>query len=440
MLTQLAEPTTHDEGAGQLLGARFPQPWAVSWALKLHERAGSRLRLDGAQEGGKDFYLSCAGGTVGVRMTDPDRSERTKESRARARSAGGALGWYAVELDTRDAFGRPELELRPLVDELGVPTWAVRLPDRVITSWSAKSRRHMTRTLAELDYAPLFAAGRSPAMLTLTYPGAWEAVAPSGKAVKRHLRALMKRWNRTYGHFPPYLWKLEFQRRGAPHLHLFAVPESAVVSCSCCGERVDFRTWLSHAWADVVAHPDPEERRRHRLAGTGVDYREGARASDPKRLAVYFTKHGGAAGGKEYQHQVPVLWQHPTRGPGRFWGHCGLVRTRREVGIEVDRYVQLRRTLRRYSRAQRLTRSRRVPRGVMVDTTTGELCEAWRSVTRRSTYLDHGGLAGGWLCVNDGPAFVAKLASSGEGRGFAAAVRAWQGVDDGGTRSRLGVE
>jgi len=38
---------------------------------------------------------------------------------------------------------------------------------------------------------------------------------------------------------------------------------------------VDFRTWLSVTWADIVAHPDPEQRRRHRAAGTGVDYAEG---------------------------------------------------------------------------------------------------------------------------------------------------------------------
>ena len=35
---------------------------------------------------------------------------------------------------------------------------------------------------------------------------------------------------------------------------------------------MDFKSWLSLAWAEIVAHPDSEQRRRHRAAGTGVDY------------------------------------------------------------------------------------------------------------------------------------------------------------------------
>lgn len=65
--------------------------------------------------------------------------------------------------------------------------------------------------------------------------------------------------------------------------------------------------------------PDPEERRKHELAGTGINYAEDLRASDPKRVAVYFTKHG-TFGAKGYQHRVPEPWQGPGKGPGRFWG------------------------------------------------------------------------------------------------------------------------
>ncbi len=64
-----------------------------------------------------------------------------------------------------------------------------------------------------------------PAMITLTYPGDWLTVAPSADAVKRvHFKALAKRWQRNWGHPLRCVWKLEFQRRGAPHLHLFTVP------------------------------------------------------------------------------------------------------------------------------------------------------------------------------------------------------------------------
>ena len=35
----------------------------------------------------------------------------------------------------------------------------------------------------------------------------------------------------------------------------------------------------------------PEQRARHLLAGTAIDILNGVRACDPKRLAIYFTKH-----------------------------------------------------------------------------------------------------------------------------------------------------
>ncbi|BBC68280.1 hypothetical protein MMRN_51760 [Mycobacterium marinum] len=73
----------------------------------------------------------------------------------------------------------------------------------------------MCRTFAELDYCPLVDSGRVPAMVTLTYPGDWEVVAPDGASVKRHMVLWRKRFQREYGEAARYIWKLEFQRRGA---------------------------------------------------------------------------------------------------------------------------------------------------------------------------------------------------------------------------------
>ena len=42
----------------------------------------------------------------------------------------------------------------------------------------------------------------------------------------------------------------------------------------------------------------PDVARLHRAAGTGVDYAEGARARDPKRLAIYFLKESLGGAGK----------------------------------------------------------------------------------------------------------------------------------------------
>jgi len=351
---------------------------------------------DGSE--GRQFTLTVSPGTVAVAMSDPARLERTL---ARARHTSEV---YApprdVDLDGV-VYGPvldPDDHLPVYDDDDGSE---VRSPTArtSITAWSARSRARMTRSLASLDWTPMYGAGRPAVMITLTYPGDWLTVAPDGRTVKRHLRALAKRYTRAWGTAPIFPWKLEFQRRGAPHLHLLLVAPEGTVG------GLLFRAWLSQAWADVVGHPDPSEYARHLAAGTGVDYLRGGRCFDPKRAAVYFAKHGGAAGGKEYQHVVPEAWQQPGKGPGRFWGVQGLEPATATVTLEVREYVQLRRTLRRLSEARGMTRQQRVQR---VDTATGAL--TWRTVTRRRRYVGHGALAGGFLLVNDGPAVASALA------------------------------
>ncbi|GLD45296.1 hypothetical protein Mkiyose1665_57960 [Mycobacterium kiyosense] len=86
----------------------------------------------------------------------------------------------------------------------------------------------MCRTFAELDYTPLVESGRVPAMVTLTYPGEWESVAPDGASVKRHMVLWRKRFQREWGEPARYLWKLEFQRRGAPHITYGWLPRTAL--------------------------------------------------------------------------------------------------------------------------------------------------------------------------------------------------------------------
>jgi hypothetical protein len=213
--------------------------------------------------------------------------------------------------------------------------------------------------------------GRLPAMLTLTYPGEWLTVAPDAEAIKRHFWALCKRYERAWGEPLIGLWKLEFQRRGAPHFHISTVPPMGFVEVfdpdAGRVRSVEFRTWLSITWAEIVAHPDPEQRDKHRLAGTGVDYAEGIKLTDPRRMAVYFAKYG-TAGGKEYQHRIPDQWcqarlrcddcgaeydEHSDdpcaecgsdsaylisvpSGTGRFWGYRGLRSGRRGLaGLSV---------------------------------------------------------------------------------------------------------
>lgn len=351
-------------------------------------------------------------------------------------------------------------------------TWEGDMPDALptrgtITAWTRRSRARLVERLSDLDYTYLYGRfhicagcrkeydehldhcprcrsaerttedrrGRLPAMLTLTYPGDWLTVAPDASTVTQHFQALCKRYARTWGEPLRGPWKKEFQGRGAPHFHLSTTPPmgTTTVPDPATGQpiRVDFKRWLSITWSDIVGHPDPEQRRRHLLAGTGVDYAQGIKLTDPRRMAVYFAKYG-TGGSKEYQHQVPREWlttvlvctdcgadydQDSDECPdcgcpdadvteegsvGRFWGYRGLHRELaiRQVTPEVG--IAAGRVARRWYRAKRLTKTISVQR---VEQSTGRA--TYRRSTVRKELFKHGR---GFICVNDGSEFASQLA------------------------------
>jgi len=386
--------------AADALGLRFPSPDLVASAAALFEPAEpwahGRDRLGVEPESGR-FRITVGPGIVRLGWTNPVRAEKESER----------------------ALNRHRLDMAAETDRIKAGRDMSDPPGRAITEWSRKSRAAMCRTFAELDYTPLVESGRVPAMITLTYPGDWECVAPDGASVKRQMVLWRKRFQREWGESARYIWKLEFQRRGAPHIHLWMAPPDTV---GRSGRK--FRDWLSQVWADIVAHPDPEQRARHLLAGTAVDVLNGLRACDPKRLAIYFTKHSSPnqLGDKEYQHIVPEAWQQPGRGPGRFWGVHGLDRATAVVEIAQDAYLAARRIMRRWSRSQATYGditgpfpTKVIPRTARytvqrVDSQTGKVRH--RKVRRRRLLCNQGGLAGGYVLLNDGPMFAAQLAAA----------------------------
>ena len=167
----------------------------------------------------------------------------------------------------------------------------------VVREFSSRSRRRL-REVAH-DLGELY---RCDAMLTLTMPGEWRSVCPNGRVFKRHVRALRKRLGRYLAAHGAgewgALWFLEFQLRGAPHLHACFWGVAGV-------EVGELRAWLSEAWADVVGHADEAERSKHQAAGTG--------------WAVMRTGHFGYASkyaSKMQQKRVPEGFADV----GRFWG------------------------------------------------------------------------------------------------------------------------
>lgn len=158
--------------------------------------------------------------------------------------------------------------------------------------------------------------------LTLTYPAEY----PHDPTVyKRHLDTFFKRLYRLDNHAAA-IWKLEYQRRGAPHYHVLL-----------CGRTFLDHRWLRRAWFEVVGSADDN----HLVAGTQVDSIQ--------------TWHGVTHYAAKYvaKSDVPGDVVHT----GRVWG----VHNRACLPIEGNdlpllwaEFHQLRRLMRRYSRGAKL--------------------------------------------------------------------------------------
>lgn len=132
-------------------------------------------------------------------------------------------------------------------------------------------------------------------MVTLTYPKEYPT---DGKTVKRHLNAFLT-WIRRRFDRPSYLWFLEFQKRGAPHVHLlldYPLPYTV-------NQRNDIRHDVSRRWYKIVGSGDE----KHARAGTRVE-----RIRKPDGAARYCLKYAY----KTEQKWVPPRYQNV----GRFWG------------------------------------------------------------------------------------------------------------------------
>lgn len=77
-----------------------------------------------------------------------------------------------------------------------------------VQSFSKASRRRLIQTIGQCDLS-------GAAFVTLTYG----ALYPDDMAAKAHLRAFFKRLRRIYPGCR-FVWRIELQRRGAPHFHL----------------------------------------------------------------------------------------------------------------------------------------------------------------------------------------------------------------------------
>jgi hypothetical protein len=163
-----------------------------------------------------------------------------------------------------------------------------------VREFSRKSRTRLQQTLCAMPTAHV---GRGILFVTLTYPAAYPG---SWRIWKRQLDSWLKRTRRRLPRCAG-VWKLEPQRRGAPHFHLLLV-----------GAPYLAKEWISRAWYDTVGSKDP----KHLAAGTNVQL-----AHSHRGVLAYAAKYVA-----KYE-RLPADWQD---GVGRWWG----VFNRAGLGIE----------------------------------------------------------------------------------------------------------
>lgn len=157
------------------------------------------------------------------------------------------------------------------------------------------------QSLTRLAFTVLNSEVEFDSIITLTYG---ETFPENGKICKRHLHKFLTYAARDFGDFE-YCWFVEFQRRGAPHIHILTtLPEPDTL------QRVEFALM----WVRVVAAPAREEREKmflvHAYNIRGKKAWEKIREKDGARK--YALKYAL----KQYQKDVPESF----RDVGRFWG------------------------------------------------------------------------------------------------------------------------
>lgn len=258
-----------------------------------------------------DYRLVITPGTIGLRVTDPRDSSDP----------------YFADIEI-DEDGNV-IERKPPVRE-------------PITEFSRKSRTRLIRRCLSIPWGDYVESDERLHVVTLTAPSDYLAVFKDHKDGYRALRAFQDRLRHATGRPARGFWKLEFQRRGAPHWHLILITPRRIN-----GERLT--QWLSQAWYESVGSGVGS----HLRAGTNVDVEKSLQASDALRLALYFAGYSTAKD-KEHQHKVPAEgWSDENGSTGRFWGYFGVKPAEVEARITSEELVKVKRMLRARERSQR---------------------------------------------------------------------------------------
>ncbi len=159
----------------------------------------------------------------------------------------------------------------------------------IVKGFSIGARRRLLRLFAGIRRDAVL-----PVFVTLTYPKSF----PEPRQSKKHLKCFIQRMKRA---FPEGggVWKLEPQKRGAPHYHLLVWNISAK----------DLRGWVPTAWFDIAGGEDPlhllwhEGKLKNRHCVQQVKFFNGVMAYASKYIGKTFEVAG---------------WD--SKAVGKFWG------------------------------------------------------------------------------------------------------------------------
>lgn len=182
--------------------------------------------------------------------------------------------------------------------------------------------------------------------ITLTYPAEFPL---SGAICHAHRKEFLRRLKRIG--VQDYIWRLEFQDRGAVHWNIFV------------DKDID-KAWLSRTWFEIVKSGDP----KHLGAGTGIEP-----VRDKSETLSYLLSYMK----KDNQKKVPDNFY----GVGRFWGCTRKLQVRSEITLkfesEQDMYRWVRPLRKAYEKAITRHWKRADGKGYKIKFRRGQGFKAW---------------------------------------------------------------
>lgn len=270
------------------------------------------MQVDYKRASGQLSIVNSTGELLARSLTPSHRGawEPRRPASAVAGAAAGGLGLsYMPYLDKREIeppryemevyAGASLVKFKPQRSRLSRPGGRVDRRRGAISDFSNRSRSRLMQEVNKLEVGHLVGAY----FATLTYPGEFDQW--TVKQTKEHLHRFVKAYRRRHLGCA-IVWKLEPQRRGAPHYHLLIL---GIVGPGPGERRGDWlaaeRAWIARTWWRIVGSDDPN----HLAAGTQFD-------------PVRSYRHARSYLGKYLAKDKHKLCD---ASPGRFWGVCGPV-------------------------------------------------------------------------------------------------------------------